>query len=147
MRGIRELKRSSENNPNCITADHYNSSLTKMDQEIIQKYKIKALKMEEEIRNVKEDYESLKRNFDALTFKAKNDVEKIRQLEEEINIIVLNSKLNNNQIDNKELDESMASELLKSLGILDLENNDEDLNDAKISLNNYDVSCTNENIK
>ena len=44
--------------------------------------------------------------------------------------------MNNNHFDNKELDESMASELLKSLGILD---NEDDLNEAKISLNN-DIS-------
>ena len=47
----------------------------------------------------------------------------------------------------KELDESMASEILKSLGILDLDNNEEDLNEAKISLNNNDTSITNDNIK
>jgi hypothetical protein len=45
------------------------------------------------------------------------------------------------------LDESIVSDLLKSLGILDLENNEEDLNEAKIRLNNYDISSTNENLK
>jgi hypothetical protein len=51
--------------------------------------------------------------------------------------------MNNNHFDNKELDESMASELLKSLGILD---NEDDLNEAKISLNN-DISSTNDIVK
>ena len=47
----------------------------------------------------------------------------------------------------KELDESMASEILRSLGILDLDNNEEDLNEAKISLTNNDTSVTNDNIQ
>ena len=51
----------------------------------------------------------------------------------------LNHDINDKHLD-KELDESMASDLLKSLGILD---NEDDLNDAKISLNN-DVSSTND---
>jgi|LauGreDrversion4_2_1035121.scaffolds.fasta_scaffold1528435_2 hypothetical protein len=51
--------------------------------------------------------------------------------------------MNNNHYDNKELDESMASELLKSLGILD---NEDDLNEAKISLNN-DISSNNDIVK
>ena len=44
-----------------------------------------------------------------------------------------------------ELDDSIASEILKSLGLDDLDDN---LNDAKLSLyNNRDISLTNESLK
>jgi hypothetical protein len=70
----------------------------------------------------------------------------LRQITSKYHIIKwakVNHEMNNNHFDNKELDESMASELLKSLGILD---NEDDLNEAKISLNN-DISSTNDIVK
>ncbi len=43
-----------------------------------------------------------------------------------------------------ELDDSIASEILKSLGI---DNQDDNLNDAKLSLYNNDISLTNDCIR
>ena len=43
-----------------------------------------------------------------------------------------------------ELDDSIASEILKSLG---LDDHDDNLNDAKLSLYNNEISLTNESIK
>jgi hypothetical protein len=43
-----------------------------------------------------------------------------------------------------ELDDSIASEILKSLG---LDNQDDNLNDAKLSLYNNDISLTNDCIR
>ena len=43
-----------------------------------------------------------------------------------------------------ELDDSIASEILKSLG---LDDHDDNLNDAKLSLYNNDTSLTNESLK
>ena len=113
MKGIRDLKRSSESNMNTERMVDNNNPISKMDQEIIQNYKIKVFKMEEEMRNVKDDYESLKRNFDALTLKGKMDVERIKQLEEELSILVLNSKLNSNQPVEKKQDDYYNEKLDK----------------------------------
>lgn len=43
-----------------------------------------------------------------------------------------------------ELDDSLASEILKSLG---LDDHDDNLNDAKLSLYNNDISLNNESAK
>ena len=43
-----------------------------------------------------------------------------------------------------ELDDSIASEIFKSLG---LDDHDDNLNDAKLSLYNNDISLTNESLK
>jgi len=114
MKGIRDLKRSSENNVNYTISDNANSAINKMDQEIIQNYKIKVIKLEEELRNTKDDLESLRRNFDALTLKAKMDLEKIKQLEEELSKLMLSTKLNNNQFTEKK-EEADINEKLEKL--------------------------------
>jgi hypothetical protein len=46
--------------------------------------------------------------------------------------------------DGDELDDSIASEILKSLG---LDDHDDNLNDAKLSLYNNDISINNESAK
>jgi len=113
MKGIRDLKRSSENNVNYTISDSANTAINKMDQEIIQNYKLKVIKLEEELRNTKDDFESLRRNFDALTLKAKMDVEKIKQLEEELSKLMLSTKLNNNQITDKKEETDLNDKLEK----------------------------------
>jgi len=62
-------------------------TLSKMDQEILQNYKLRVQTLESELKNKKDELLSLSRNFDALCLKAKEDSNLIKKLEEELNFI------------------------------------------------------------
>ena len=59
--------------------------LNKLDQEIIQNYKLKVNKLEGDNLKLKEDYFAVQRNFEAICLKNKGDGELIKKLEEELN--------------------------------------------------------------
>ena len=62
-------------------------TLSKMDQEILQNYKIRVQNLEDTLKSKKEEILSLTRNFEALCLKSKEDSNLIKKLEEEINFI------------------------------------------------------------
>ena len=67
-------------------------ALSKMDQEILQNYKLRVQTLESELKNKKDEQLSISRNFDALCLKSKEDSHLIKKLEEELNFLKLKDK-------------------------------------------------------